>query len=222
MPPALILLGPHRAGKSAVARLLTELLGLPYLHLNTVAPGYWREIGYDEAAVRAPWSGGWDGFYRAIQPFEAHAIERALAEQGDCILEIDSRQAAFDDPELLNRVRRALQGCPNLVMLLPAAEVGWSPEAQARVMEAEGFAGVYRYWERFELHAVRRLLAEHRNCVIDFGAGQSVYEDAADLARVQEFLAPYPNIVLLLPSPNLDESVALLRERGRATIGGWT
>jgi hypothetical protein len=31
-------------------------------------------------------------------------------------------------------------------------------------------------------------------------------------------LAPYPNVVLLLPSPDLDESVALLRKRNTPTI----
>src|SRR5262249_684710 len=100
------------------------------------------------------------------------------------------------------------------------AEIGWSKEEQQRIQEAEGFAGVARYWKPFEAHAVGRLLAEHSPFVIDFGAGHSVYEDHAQFARVQELLAPYPNVVLLLPSPDLDESVAILRERRQVRIGG--
>jgi ribosomal-protein-serine acetyltransferase len=35
---------------------------------------------------------------------------------------------------------------------------------------------------------------------IDFGAGHSVYEDEELFARVQQALAPYPWVILLLPS----------------------
>jgi shikimate kinase len=99
-------------------------------------------------------------------------------------------------------------------------EIGWDSDEQERIRAAEGFPGVYRYWKKFELHAVGRLLEEHRNCVIDFGAGHSVYDDPAQFSRVRELLAPYPNVVLLLPSPDPEESVALLRERSGLTRNG--
>jgi shikimate kinase len=93
-------------------------------------------------------------------------------------------------------------------------EIGWDGDEEARIGAAEGYAGIYRYSKKFELHAVGRLLEEHDNCVFDFGAGHSVYEDEAQFSRVQELLAPYPNVFLLLPSPDLDESVAIVRHRG--------
>jgi shikimate kinase len=93
-------------------------------------------------------------------------------------------------------------------------EIGWDRDEQTRIGAAEGFSGTYRYWKKFELHAVGRLLEEHRNCVFDFGAGHSVYEDEAQFSRVQELLAPYPNVILLLPSPDPDESLTIMRQRG--------
>jgi shikimate kinase len=99
-------------------------------------------------------------------------------------------------------------------------EIGWDGDEEARIGAAEGFAGIYRYWKKFDLHAVGRLLEEHENCVFDFGAGQSVYEDEAQFSRAQELLASYPNVILLLPSPDLDESVAIVRERGGFTRNG--
>lgn len=99
-------------------------------------------------------------------------------------------------------------------------EVGWSHDEQERIEKEEGFAGVYRYWKRFELHAVGRLLEEHKNCVIDFGAGHSVYEDDAQRARAREMLASYPNVFLLLPSSDLQESLTILRERSGSIRGG--
>jgi shikimate kinase len=97
-------------------------------------------------------------------------------------------------------------------------EIGYSEETARQLGEQEGFAGVYRYWKPFEAHAVERLLAEHHNCVIDFGAGHSVYEDDALFSRVQQVLAPYKNVVLLLPSPDLDESIRLLHTRTYAPL----
>jgi hypothetical protein len=59
---------------------------------------------------------------------------------------------------------------------------------------------------------VERLLQDHPDCIIDFGACQSVQEDPA-FAPIERALAPHPNVILLLPSPDLDESVRILRTR---------
>jgi shikimate kinase len=92
-------------------------------------------------------------------------------------------------------------------------EVGYNEAEQKRIMAAEGFAGILDYWKRFDLHAIERLLAEHQDCIVDFGAGQTVFTREAELARLQRLLAPYPNVFLLLPSADLDESVAILHQR---------
>jgi shikimate kinase len=92
-------------------------------------------------------------------------------------------------------------------------EIGYDEEKEREIRENEGIEAVLRYWKPYEVHAVERLLAEHHDCVIDFGAGHSVFEDDDLFARVQKALAPYPNVVLLLPSPDLDESVRVLVRR---------
>jgi shikimate kinase len=92
-------------------------------------------------------------------------------------------------------------------------EIGYDHEKQREIGEKEGFGGIYRYWKPFEAHAVERVLAEHPDCVIDFGAGHSVFEDDTLFERVRKALAPYPNVVLLLPSPDLEESIEILRDR---------
>jgi len=55
--------------------------------------------------------------------------------------------------------------------------------------------------------------ARGQHCVIDFGAGHSHYEDKLVFTGVKEALAEYQNIILLLPSADLDRSVSLLRQR---------
>lgn len=100
------------------------------------------------------------------------------------------------------------------------AEVGWSPEEQEQIAKKEGFIGVFRYWKQFDVHAVERIFQEHKNCVIDFGAGHSVFDDDKDLERVSELLSPYTNVVHLLPSADMQESIAILSERRARTING--
>jgi shikimate kinase len=99
-------------------------------------------------------------------------------------------------------------------------EIGYDKKLAEYKRETEGIWGVYRYWRPFEAYAVERLLSENKNCVIDFGAGHSVYEDNSLFQRVKQALASYPNVVLLLPSPDLDESVQILDERNEYVPDG--
>ena len=92
-------------------------------------------------------------------------------------------------------------------------EIGYDEEFARKLSEKIGFWALYMYWKEFECYAVERLLAEHSNCVIDFGAGHSVYEIGTHFSRVEKALQPYENVVLLLPSPDPDESVRILNER---------
>jgi len=99
-------------------------------------------------------------------------------------------------------------------------EIGYDEKLAKQKRETESFWGIYQYWKPFEAHAVERLLSEHKDCVIDFGAGHSVYEDPSLFQRVQRVLAPYSNLFLLLPSSNLDESVRILNERNEYVPNG--
>lgn len=99
-------------------------------------------------------------------------------------------------------------------------EIGYDEGLAKHKRQTEGFWGIYQYWKPFEAYAVERLLSEHQNCVIDFGAGHSVYENSSLFQRVQRVLAAYSRVVLLLPSPDLDESVQILNERNESVPDG--
>ncbi len=89
-------------------------------------------------------------------------------------------------------------------------EIGYDNDFADKLQKVGGFWAKYMYWKTFEIHAVERILSEHCDCVIDFGAGHSVYEIDTHFARVERALSPYENVVLLLPSPDLDESILIL------------
>jgi len=131
----IILIGPMCAGKSTIARILADRLGIRRQELDSLRDGYYEEIGYDR--------------------------------------------------ELASKIANG----------------------------EEGMMGLVKYWKPFEAHAVETALSEHNNCVLDFGAGHSVYEEDELFTRVQAALKPFEHVILLLPSPDLDESVKILNDR---------
>ncbi|WP_199194367.1 hypothetical protein [Pleurocapsa sp. CCALA 161] len=56
-------------------------------------------------------------------------------------------------------------------------EIGYNENLAKQKQQLEGFWGVQQYWKSFEAYAVERLLTDQHNCIIDFGAGHSVYDD---------------------------------------------
>lgn len=97
-------------------------------------------------------------------------------------------------------------------------EIGYDTERAGTIYETEGGKALLRYWKPFEAYAVERLLTEYSGCVIDFGAGHSVYEDEALFERVANVLRPLPYVILLMPSPDLAESIDTLHQRMRVML----
>jgi adenylate kinase family enzyme len=93
------------------------------------------------------------------------------------------------------------------------AEIGYDREYAQQIRQAGGMRALAAYWKPFDIHSVERVLADYSTGhVISFGAGHSVYEDEVFFRRVQLALAPH-TVVLVLPSPEFDESVSVLKER---------
>ena len=88
------------------------------------------------------------------------------------------------------------------------------------IYKTQGINGLIKHWKPYEAETVVRVLADQPNSTIDFGAGHSVYDDATLFAKVEAALAPLPNVILLLPSPDLDESVRICNERFSSVLEG--
>jgi shikimate kinase len=322
MKSSLVLMGPDRAGKRTVGKLLAEQLGRPFHEVPDLHRELFKAMGFDEDAMRRAWEeGGFESWYRYIQPFQPYVLERELAEHAGAVVTLAALLMVPEEPgrrskvpellaphttvlllpspdvdesvrilqsrqrivfngmdaneyfvrhpsnellakqrvytrdqspaetrdEVLDRLDRAQQtiiligpmgtGKSTIGRLLaerlaiPQAsldehrwryydEIGFSREEMMRRADEEGPHGVLTYWKQFEAHAVDRVLSEYPDHIIDFGAGHSVYDDETDFERVRQRLAPYTNVVLLLPSPDPDESVRILEERNTRRIDG--
>jgi shikimate kinase len=96
-------------------------------------------------------------------------------------------------------------------------EIGYDKEKERKLREEEGLGAVLKYWKPFEVHAVERVLKTYpENHVVAFGAGHSVYEDKDLFQRAKEALAPFPYVILLLPTEDMTANEAILRARFHA------
>jgi shikimate kinase len=89
--------------------------------------------------------------------------------------------------------------------------------ARQKFLEGGIFAWL-AYMRKYEAHMVERTFANHKNCVIDFGGGHSVYDEGEYFDKVAAILAPYPNVFLVLPAADKDESIRILAERWQKDI----
>lgn len=71
----------------------------------------------------------------------------------------------------------------------------------------------YRYCSRLELPMMEAVLSEHQNCIFDCGGGNAVYSSDKENQDFAALIAKFPNSFLLLPAPDLYESMMVLNER---------
>jgi len=90
-------------------------------------------------------------------------------------------------------------------------EIGYDETLAREIRKQGGFLALVYYRNQFAAYPIERMLADYQNCVFDFGA--AIYESDEMFSRVQRALEPYPNVILVLPSPDMQESLRILFER---------
>lgn len=98
-------------------------------------------------------------------------------------------------------------------------EIGYDEALAQELQEKGGFLSLVTYWCLFNTYAIERAITEHTNCVIDCGGGPIVFESSPQRDKIRTLFARYQNVVRLLPSPDVERSVKVLRERGSHLVG---
>lgn len=92
-------------------------------------------------------------------------------------------------------------------------EVGFDMALNLRLFEEQGWPTMYQYWKVFDPHALERFFADGTG-VLDVGGGTPVAEHPAVVERIAQAFRPFRHVVLLMPDPDLETSLALLATRG--------
>ncbi|MEU6534752.1 shikimate kinase [Streptomyces sp. NPDC047000] len=93
------------------------------------------------------------------------------------------------------------------------AEAGWTIDRLRERIAAAGRLAAETEWEPARAHAVARAVADHPGAVIALGAGHTSYTDHHHLVTVRTALSRCPDVVRLLPSPDREISLSVLRRR---------
>jgi adenylate kinase family enzyme len=123
MKSEIVLLGPVRAGKSTIGRLIAERLGVSQVSLDDLRWAYYKEIGYDERlAKQIRVAGGFLALTLYWQLFDAYSVERVLAEHDRCVFDFGAGVGISESQEQFARVQRALASYRSVVLLLPSRD----------------------------------------------------------------------------------------------------
>jgi len=129
MKSVVILIGPMSAGKSTLAGMLAKRLGVSRVELDEVRQRFYTEIGYDEKfASDIVGREGMRGLIEYWKPFEAHAVERALEEYRNCVMDFGAVHSVYKDEALFQRVQKALQPYSFVIQILPSPDLDRSVE----------------------------------------------------------------------------------------------
>jgi hypothetical protein len=98
-------------------------------------------------------------------------------------------------------------------------EIGFDEALAQELRQKGGFLTVVAYWSLFNSHATERAFADHANCIFDLGGGPIVFENDLQQDQIKRALAPFANVVRLLPSADPDKSIQILQRRSSHLIG---
>jgi hypothetical protein len=119
----IVLIGPVAAGKSTIAALLSERTGIRNVPLDLIRWYYYYRIGYDRAEERRREAAeGPAGRYAYWKPFEVYAVEQALSDYPDAIIDFGAGHSVHDDAERFARVASALASASHVILLLPSPD----------------------------------------------------------------------------------------------------
>ncbi len=91
--------------------------------------------------------------------------------------------------------------------------LGYSDDQYDRIKKEKDLPAAYEYARDFFDEAVVQFLKTHDAGVFDFGGGHPVVPDPLKRQRIHKALEPYNQIFLLMPTPHVEESLGILRER---------
>jgi len=100
--------------------------------------------------------------------------------------------------------------------------LGFDAGAGQRLRVREGFHAFTQHLKPYVIAMVEQVLAEYHDCVFDFGAGHSLFDDPEHVARLRTALAAFDNVVLILPSPDAERSIRILHERSGPWVADGT
>ena len=89
-------------------------------------------------------------------------------------------------------------------------EQGLTKGDAEEIEREKGTYAMLSYMNEFKAETVASIVADHPGYVIDFGGGAQTFDEPHQVAKVVDAFEAVNNVFLLLPSPNVEESINAL------------
>lgn len=99
-------------------------------------------------------------------------------------------------------------------------QIGYDSYLASTIEEQYGLFGKLRYWKPFELYTVENVFSEYQNCIFDFGAGFSVFDDEIMASKIKALFKQFTNVFMLLPYEDSNKSLTVMTQRFLARENG--
>jgi shikimate kinase len=160
---SIILIGPMRAGKTTIARLLAETLSIPNISFDQIRKEFYPEHGYEaEKASQAYKDGGFEAWLAYQRPFEVLLVEHVLKHYPENhVIDFGAGHSVQEDDQRFERVKQALMGFPHVILLRPCEDDGEALRIlhQRDIDDAE--SGLPEINRLFVKHPSNKQLATH-------------------------------------------------------------
>jgi shikimate kinase len=162
MDTNIILIGPMRAGKTTIGKLIAERLNIQQVSLDKLRWDYYAEIGYDTKHADALFAAGdVEAVLRYWKPFEIYAVERVLTDYPEgYVIDFGAGHSVYDDEAQFARAEQALAPFPYVILLLPLPD----PDESLRILHQrdldDGESGLPEINEHFVRHSSNYRLAK--------------------------------------------------------------
>lgn len=117
-----VLIGPVGSGKTTIGKLVALKLRLPLVDMDAICGRYYAEVGRTLAEWNTRMESGRLEASRWLAPALAHATERLVSEYRGSPISLGAGHTHYEEPELFERVRYALEPFGSVVLLLPEAD----------------------------------------------------------------------------------------------------
>lgn len=161
---SIILIGPMRAGKTTISKLVAEKLNLPRVRLDEIRWGYYATLGYDEDHAKSlRKSGGFTSFYNYMKPYEAALVEHVVQlHPQDTVIDFGAGHSVYEQEDLFQRVQKALEPFPYILYLTPCSDVEEAVQILNQRDIDDGESGLPAELNRlFVTHPSNSILATH-------------------------------------------------------------
>lgn len=89
-------------------------------------------------------------------------------------------------------------------------DFGLRKEKAHAIEKAYGVYAMLSYMNEFKSKTVCAIIREHPGYIIDFGGGAQTFDEPHQIEMVKQVLEPIKNVLLLLPSPDLETNIKSL------------